>query len=598
MKLSKNEINTFCGEAVTLRAIDAKGEVSWRVSDENGIFLRSFKDALPDSFSDRVVIVPLKEGEFEVSAESEGEVCICRVSSREMRTYKKGEKLGYYFADFHNHTSWDHKADSFPFREKDLPQDLIKIADDGKIDAIVISDHADISNNADFFRTMEEAEKYSGEMVFFGGMESEVNLIEEDKNGKATKAGEVVTFNCDNYSFVPTWDEFFERMGNSPLTICKFAHPQVLGYGKAGIWNFKLREKRDDARFKKLFRLTEMGNGSGRSSNIVHEYAYSEALDWGFKISPDSSSDCHGPDWGFNACPGKTIIMAPEKSKEMFLDAILNNRVYATESGNVKLYVNVNGYEMGETAAEATEYNFNIEFSAFDKEKEAEIIKLEIISDYGKSVYKKCGKIENKVNVTINSSTARYFYIRLCDSEGFRTWSAPIWTGREFDEYVKCDFVKCNELFESAADIKTGKDAGVLINGSFCDNWEGDGTSAEIEVTLKSEEKIDAIGLYQHYFTSKMRNDIDPDGKIDMEAKWYAAFPKDYEVYGAGEDGEYKLLKENSIRIFGEEHIICLGGEPLKKFKIKFLNTCGSVYEKKRYADENIKLAEINIYKK
>ncbi len=34
--------------------------------------------------------------------------------------------------------------------------------------------------------------------------------------------------------------------------------------------------------------------------------------------------------------PGKTVIMATEKSKEAFLDALMNNRFYATEARYVR----------------------------------------------------------------------------------------------------------------------------------------------------------------------------------------------------------------------------------------------------------------------
>ncbi len=599
MKLSKEIIKTFCGDVVTIKLCGGQGkEVLWRSSDSNAIFTRTYKDALPDPFSDRVILVLKKAGEYKVFATCDGEEFECTVSVREMRKYKKGEKLNFYCGDFHNHTSQDHNPETYRKREEGLPAEAIKVAsDNGKIDAISISDHGDISDNNDFFRTVEAAESYEGEMVVFGGMENEINLIEEDIYGKPYKnAGEIVSFNCDNYAFTPTWDEFFERMGESPMPIGKFAHPQVLGFGKAGIWNFNLREKADD-RMRNFFRLTEMGNGTTKGSNLIHEYAYSEALDWGFKISPDCSSDSHGPIWGYESTIGKTIILSPEKSKEMFIDAIRNNRVYATESGNVKLFYSVNGYICGESLPLCSEYEFSIDIDCFNNEKECPITKLEIISDYGKAVYKKEGKIEKNEKIKIKSDTARYFYIRLCDAEGYRTWSSPVWTRREFDKCEKINYTPVNSLLKSAKDLKTGKDAAALINGDIYDVWEGEGQSAEIEIELSKAEKIDAVGLYQYQFTTGQLNEISP-GNIDpIISHFVSSFPRGYEIYTAAEDKLYKKAAENHIRIFGEEHKAKLSGETIKYIKIKILTTAGSVYEKQGY-NENVKLAEINVYKK
>ena len=86
------------------------------------------------------------------------------------------------------------------------------------------------------------------------------------------------------------------------------------------VWNFSL-EKNNTPALRRMVKLVEVGNGGDRKSNLINEYVYSVALDNGFRVSTCCSSDSHGPVWGYGAFPGKTVLMAPEKSREAFLDA-------------------------------------------------------------------------------------------------------------------------------------------------------------------------------------------------------------------------------------------------------------------------------------
>jgi len=599
MKLSKEYIKTFCGDVVTLKVENAENEnVVWCTDDTDAIFIRDFKEAKPDSFSDRVLLVLKKEGVFNVFAQVNGEKCSCRVEVRKMQGYKKGDKLNFYFADLHNHTSCDHNFETFPYREQNLPCDCIEyVRKDGFLDCIALSDHGEISNNADFFRTMETSENYTDEkLIVFGGMESEVSLIEEDRYGRKCKnSGEAVTFNCDNYAAVENWEDFFVKMDKSDMSIGTFAHPQVLGFGECGIWDFKFGKNANE-RMKNFFRLIEMGNGTEKATNMLHEYAYSTALDYGFRLSPTSSSDSHGPVWGKEATIGKTVIMAPCKSKEMFVDSVRHNRVYATESGNVKLEFSVNGYEMGETIPPCSEYKFKIKASAFDENIETAITKLEVISDFGEVIYREEGNIKSSEFI-VNSISARYFYIKLCDEEGYRTWSSPVWTGRDAEVYEDDKLININNMFDRAVDLKTGKDAEKLINGDIYDLWEGKGTNAEIEITLSEQCEISAIGIYPYQFTTEDCNKISPGNINPVVAVKAAAFAREYEIYTAGENKSYEKAAEGKIRIYGEEAIIKLWKKKVKYIKVKFLSTAGSVYEKKGYDRENIRVGTINIYK-
>ena len=115
-----------------------------------------------------------------------------------------------------------------------------------------------------------------------------------------------------------------------------------MGVPQISEWAFEFALHGQNEGISRLMRCVEMGNGTDRNCNLLHEYAFSEALDAGFRVTTTCGSDGHR-EWGFKVCPGKTVIMASERSKEAFTDALMNNRAYASDSGNVKLRLLVNG---------------------------------------------------------------------------------------------------------------------------------------------------------------------------------------------------------------------------------------------------------------
>jgi hypothetical protein len=197
----------------------------------------------------------------------------------------------------------------------------------------------------DFFDTFVEADKLQPQApIIFAGNESDVSVIETDRFGVRHKnGGEVVVVNADSYTSCDSWQEFIDAYKNSEYAVGIFAHPQEMGGGKDGLWDFDFKNKYT-SELAKLMKGIEVGNGYNIGPNAINEYSFSCALDAGFRVSTVSSCDHHGPNnWGYKAYPAKTVIMAYEKSKEAFLDALYNLRFYASESASIKLLVNVNG---------------------------------------------------------------------------------------------------------------------------------------------------------------------------------------------------------------------------------------------------------------
>lgn len=601
MKLSKSSISTFCGNIVTLRLLSdydvSKSNIKWSSSDESVVYIRDFKKSDSDGFSDGVLLVMMGVGNATVRAELNGDVYECDVQTRQIETAKESDKFNFYFGDFHSHTSQNHNKSEFPYRTDSIPLSVLKeVKEEGFYDCTTISDHAGLVNDREFFRVYLSAEETeSADFIPFSGTECEVEEIEYDHHGNIHKnAGEVVTFNTHGYASVDTWDEYFTQTYKNPYAIASFAHPQILGWFVKCIWNFSFTRKWRPE-MQEMFRLIEMGNGGDRAQNLVHERMYSVGLDCGLKLSPVSTSDWHGPKWGATSLRGKTVILSPKKSKEMFIDAIRNNRIYATENGNVKLWYTVNERMPGVTLDLTDTYSFHVDISHFNKPANDEkIMLLEVISDYGKAIKTielnpdECSSLD----FVINSDTARYFYLKLTSLEGDRTWSSPVWTGRGFDPL-------CHEIFAgteldkskwSVVSSSDGTDPQKLFSGSHEDPWTGTDTSAEFVIDLGELTDISAIGLYPHMVS---RTD---ESLTDTEAT--ARFVSDYEFYVADESGDFIMVSKDTIRCYGEEKIDEFENKKARYIKIKILSTAGASQHKSKYKNSPVMIGEIYAYKK
>ncbi|MBR4288845.1 MAG: hypothetical protein IKT50_05360, partial [Clostridia bacterium] len=407
----------------------------------------------------------------------------------------------------HDHTYNKHKIDEFTPRDASLypiNNYMRQMKECGKMDFGVVSDHGNLLTAADFFRGYADAEDSGDSVIYFPGCEGQVTVIEPDRYGiDHMHGGEVLIFNADLAFTIRSWNDFFKNLKHSPFAFCGFPHPQAVGGSVPGIWNFDL-EKNNSERFRNLFRFVEMGDGSNRSCNMVHYYTYSVALDNGFHVSPTCASDSHGSKggWGYKRFPGKTVIMAPEKSKEAFLDAILNNRMYATSTGNVKLYYEVNGKAAPTTLNNEGEYSFHVDIAYFRMgEEDTRIKRCRVISDEGKTVL----ELKNMGDVfdfTISKPDAHWFYLQLLDEKGRYTWSCPVWTGLPYEKKKKeKELIPVDKKGITCIDEQSGTDAALVINDDPTTPWRSEGTTASLLFDLSREEKITAFSIYPKFLT-------------------------------------------------------------------------------------------------
>ena len=596
VRLSREQIDSFCGNVLPIRLLSSADlsnqPIHWRVEGDS-VALRTFSEEKEQPFSDGVLLTLIKPGSACVCAELNGESYRCPVNVRPMKTASADDELQYFIGDFHDHTTTEHNHARFAVRETGFPIDVIRqIRDENRLAFHVVSDHASTLNPRDFFRGFtDEEDAQPLEHIVFPGAESEVTAVEQDRYGYAHKnSGEIVTVNASNFSSVRSWDEFYRDMKDSPFAVCALAHPQIVGWSVPGIWNFNLR-KNGTPRLRELVKMVEMGNGGDRESNQLNEYTYSVALDNGFRVSTTCSSDSHGPQWGYDVFPGKTIIMAYEKSKEAFLDAMLHNRIYACESGNLKLRYTVNGVPAPCELAPAAAYDFHLKIGCFRDDPSALPVRCQLISDGGRTLFSHEGEPFSQLDFSIKSDRASYFFLRLMDRQGRKTWSVPVYTGRSAVPASYDSLVPMDKSRFTATDELTGREASLLLCDDPSKVWTSGSGRASILIDMK-EEKI--IAGLSHYPFPVMRETLKG---ISVPAK-LAEFPSEYRISASTDGMNFTECDHGVFRVFGGEEIIPFAECEARYVRLEIFSTIGRVGGLPAYKDASLAIGEITIFSK
>lgn len=596
--LSRNSIESYCGNVLPLRLLGGveygQEPITWRCVGDC-VQMNTFAGEEKGKFTDGVLLTLLKPGKATVTAMLDGEEYVCSVSVHAIKEASSEDPMNYYIGDFHDHATATHNPEEFQNRGAGiLPVDYIRqVRDEGLLDFGVVSDHACLLNDKEYYLGYSGAEEAEPmDLIVFPGAEAEVTAIEEDRFGVPHKnSGEIVVVNAKGYASTRSWEEFFARYADSPFAIAVLAHPQIVGISVKGIWNFCL-EKNNSPRFQQMIRGVEMGDGTDRSSNLINEYVYANALDHGFRVAPTCSSDSHGPEWGYHRFPGKTIIMAPEKSKEAFMDALMHNRFYASSSGNIKLKYTVNGKTAPVTLLEATKYDFHVELSYFYEDETTVPVKCQVISNGGVAVKELALDNDSSFDFTVESETATYFYLCLIDSEGRKTWSCPVWTGRAPASEPTEPLVPLSKDGCTAVDVKSGKDASVVINNNPYDPWFAEGATCSVLIDLQEPKKIAALGHYPRIF-DKIFKRLGIDTR-DMIAQ----FPSRYEIHTSMDGVTFEKQAEGRFLVFGGEEIIRFPEHSARYVRLDVLSTTGLESARKIYADAKVAISELTVFQK
>ena len=604
--LSKNKISSFVGDVLPLYLIDddkdiSQEDIEWESSGD-AIEIRKFSNEPISSFAHGVLVTIKRYGTGEVTASYRGNRYSCRVSSIAEKRSQENGALNYYRGDLHTHTASTHTADKFAAQPHIQAACINALASDTRLDFGILSDHASVMRRRGFFEEFVELETIDPtDTVIFPGSESEVTVIDIDRFGLPHKhSGEIVCLGMNNSSCVKSWEEFEADMPVNPLSVGIFAHPFVLGVGQNSLWSFPYSRIRTP-HLLSLMRGIEMGSGSQSGGSLLFEYAYSAALDNGFSVSPVCSSDCHGPNWGFDVMKGKTILIAEEKSREAFQRALRDNRFYACESANVKLIYEVNGEAAPARLSPTDAYNFHIEFSYFEDDITTYPRYLEVISDYGETIYN-CNIFDSIVDFTLQSKTARYFYLRILDEKGRKTWSMPIWTGREYDEpeLSEKNITPLNASDFTAIEIQSGLDAGAVIDGDPGVAFESELPCASILVDMKKEYNVCAVGYWARRFTKDWiketavdhwKTEIGPR-MLDITKRYVT----EYTISTSLDGVNFTACAQGSIRAFGDEEIFEFPEHRARFLRFDATSTIGAKSGIPSLADSPIAIGELSVF--
>jgi hypothetical protein len=302
-----------------------------------------------------------------------------------------------FFADLHGHTSYS-DGTLFPATAHQYARET------AKLDAFVLTDHSESLDDAEWADIREQAWKANaeGSFVSFPGHEW-------------TKAyGHACIYDPASRKYPADAEGMFKAAAETGA-IVKINHPYYppvtatytpwnnLAYSAAGDAVVRMIECRNDAEEKGFIR----------------------ALDLGWHVAPDGSSDTHSPNWG--NCGTWTVIQAPSLTRANIWAALQGRHLYSTHDRNCRLHFWVNGAPMGEIV-EAPAKEAAIEVDVADPDEADTIARIDVFED-GKIVATDEPKAAaRRWKLTRTPAAGKHhFFVKVTQTDGQAMWSAPVW---------------------------------------------------------------------------------------------------------------------------------------------------------------------------
>ncbi len=607
IRLSHSCIDSFCGDVVPLRLLGVEEfgmeDITWTLEGDC-VRMKTFTGpsenfADDGEFTDGVLLTLLFPGEAKIICTYKGIRHTCLIVVRERKSVSSEEAVNFYLGDMHLHTSTacgkKNAREVLTCRlDGSTPHIPVEqMREEGILGMHVISDHSDLLNRKEFFRGFLAAEESGKTLSSFAGSECDIYGFEKDRYGVIkNNANEVVCINADTFVPADSYREFLDGYSKCPHMVCVLAHPQFYGHNTMGKGDFCLF-KNCTARFRQMIRGVELGDGTDRGGNLFHEYVYSAALDSGFHVSTTCGSDSHGPVWGYERIPGATVFMTAENTKEAYYDALLNCRFYASFSGNVKLRYSVNGHVAPATLPLTNRYHFQGEISYFYDDPETVIVGGEVISNGGVTVKELDFEDFSTFDFTLESDTSSWYYLRLWDKEGRKTWSVPVWTGREPYFVHNDDLEPLPKKGVTVTDEVSGEDADILLCDDPFRGWTAKGETASLLLDLKEETLICGLGHYNRVLIGKQMKEVGPLPKFFL-----AQMPFRYAVSTSLCGKDFSKVAEGVFRTCAGEEIIRLPKHTARFIRFEVLATAGKNSRRAEFMSAPVTLGELTVYRK
>lgn len=398
-----------------------------------------------------------------------------------------------YFGQLHSHTNLSDGQgtvdDAYSYARDNANLDFFAVTDHSNwFDNDIKANIADGSQSVAWNKGQDAANKYNedGEFAALYGYEM-------TWSGSTGGYGHMNTFNTPGFETRTNKNmdlkTYYSKLKTQSQSISQFNHP---GKTFGDFSDFGLYDTEIDKRIS----LVEVGNGEGpvNGSGYFRSYEYyTRALDKGWHVAPTNNQDNHKGKWG-NANSARTVIEAPNLSRESVYDALTDMRVYSTEDENLRISYEVNGSTMGSKLEETDELNFNINIEDIDLGDN--IKKISIIGDGGKVI----NYIDNVNNTsktwdfTLDSSNSSYYYVKVEQADKEVAVTAPVWVGEKENVGISTvdvdtEVIVAGEEFNVLTNIYNNE--GVAINDVKVEYYLNAG---EEPIYTEIIEKIDAAG--------------------------------------------------------------------------------------------------------
>ena len=185
--------------------------------------------------------------------------------------------------------------------------------------------------------------------------------------------------------------------------------------------------------------------------------------------------------------------------------------------------------------------------------------------------------------------------MRFIDADGYRTWSVPVWTGREFDKYVEPDVTPIDMSECVAVELTENgeKDASALIDGNPLNNWEAESNTPSRIIDMKKERRIRALGNCPRSFDRKTYT----VNLTKYSVLFTSGIPTELKVSVSLDGKSFSEVARKKCNTFGAEQIVSFAETVARYVRFDVLSTVGKDNVPKPYADTHITIGNISLFK-
>ncbi len=245
--------------------------------------------------------------------------------------------------------------------------------------------------------------------------------------------GHVCVWNTENYVnclTVPSLKLFYAWLASQEGALAQFNHPgreqEVFSpIGSADDFSYSAKAAAN-------FCAVETGNKDVGNNDAEYLERYHVALDKGWRLAPTTNQDNHT----FKTNCHRTVVIAPELSREAICEALRARRVYSSDDPNLELIFKQGESWMG-SVIETTEQSVTLTVKVVDDEPTQ---RLRLITNQGAVAAETACNAKEVVwqpSIELGAGTS-YFYVEVTslntlddDEPSQIAVSAPIWITRQ-----------------------------------------------------------------------------------------------------------------------------------------------------------------------